>query len=632
MGIYVKKLILWPIKEGRQKKELVFKKGLVNIIFGKSRTGKSAIIPIMDYCLGSSDCFIPVGPICDYVAWYGLLLGHDGQDILVCRKRLKGPKPSAEMFFQVGNSIAVPELPETNSTLETVKRELSMLSGITSAPIDENDEDGYSTPSFRDLMAYLFQPQSLIANANTMLYKADSLKHRSRISQQMPLLLGASDVDSTINAIKLKKQSDELTRLRAKQKVIQKMTAEFESTIRYYYLSAISLGLVKEEQDDPLKRLDTLKKVFEDNKKNAELRKENIKKANTEIAALENERSSLESQLYSLNEKQRLLDALREPEEDYIKALRSEAERLNIASWLRDRVDEGNHTGFTSGELNRLADAFDIVEGKIGDFGDFSKNLDKDRILVDKDIAQVTERLEAIKKEMRKYKTVGSPAGDEELYRFMGRLEVALDTTLKPLSDKDLDNQIDEIVKEINRLKEKTSSDVSLLMEKLKNIGRNARSILNCLDSETPAGPLFFNQQELTLSFGEIENQYAKNKCVWDLGSASNWLSCHIATILSFHKVFSSNSRCPVPSFVVFDQPSQVYLPGEKKKDEEDADEIAIKKIFKSLDSFAEDNPDFQIIVTEHADRTYWGDLKHFHCVADWKDRDDQLIPISWYL
>ena len=186
MDLYIKKLILWPLRECYSKKEVCFKKGLVNIVHGKSRTGKSAIIPIIDYCFGSDDCFIPIGEIRDCVSWFGLLLGHGDGEILICRKGMANAGNTNDMYWEMGKEIKVPELILANNNRSDVKRFLSGLSGLTTLPVAQNDEKGYSTPSFRDLMAYLFQPQSLIANANTVLYKADSIKHRKRITEQMP--------------------------------------------------------------------------------------------------------------------------------------------------------------------------------------------------------------------------------------------------------------------------------------------------------------------------------------------------------------------------------------------------------------------------------------------------------------
>lgn len=57
-----------------QRRAVSFETGALNIITGASRTGKSALIPIIDYCLGSGECDVPDGVIKGNVSWYGLRL------------------------------------------------------------------------------------------------------------------------------------------------------------------------------------------------------------------------------------------------------------------------------------------------------------------------------------------------------------------------------------------------------------------------------------------------------------------------------------------------------------------------------------------------------------------------------
>ena len=51
-----------------------FEPGRVNIISGDSRTGKSAILGIIDYCLGAKEIDVQEGKVRRNVAWFGLLL------------------------------------------------------------------------------------------------------------------------------------------------------------------------------------------------------------------------------------------------------------------------------------------------------------------------------------------------------------------------------------------------------------------------------------------------------------------------------------------------------------------------------------------------------------------------------
>lgn len=69
MFFQIKEIVLWPKNGSLEPRRLPFEKGKVNVISGGSRTGKSAIIPIIDYCLGSKKCRIPVNTIRNSCEW-----------------------------------------------------------------------------------------------------------------------------------------------------------------------------------------------------------------------------------------------------------------------------------------------------------------------------------------------------------------------------------------------------------------------------------------------------------------------------------------------------------------------------------------------------------------------------------
>ena len=84
MQFKIEKIIL--ILKDNDKREIEFHKG-VNIIAGKSQTGKSALIDIIDYCLFSSMCTIPKGIIYDSVNIYCLVLWVNGKRLILARKK-----------------------------------------------------------------------------------------------------------------------------------------------------------------------------------------------------------------------------------------------------------------------------------------------------------------------------------------------------------------------------------------------------------------------------------------------------------------------------------------------------------------------------------------------------------------
>lgn len=94
-----------------------------------------------------------------------------------------------------------------------------------------------------------------------------------------------------------------------------------------------------------------------------------------------------------------------------------------------------------------------------------------------------------------------------------------------------------------------------------------------------------------------------------------------------------------MPSFVIFDQPSQVYFPKLKRDSNEneydpkfeDEDVDAVKKIFKTLSkSILSQKGKWQSIVLDHADNTIYGDIEGVHEVDIWRN-GKKLIPVEWY-
>ncbi len=72
-----------------------FKKGL-NVVTGKSSTGKSALIEIFDYCFGSGENTIPKGVITASAAIYYVALSVNGQDMVIARD----PDIASKAFFR----------------------------------------------------------------------------------------------------------------------------------------------------------------------------------------------------------------------------------------------------------------------------------------------------------------------------------------------------------------------------------------------------------------------------------------------------------------------------------------------------------------------------------------------------
>lgn len=165
MHFQILKLILWS-KAGYAPRILNFKPGMANVISGASKTGKSAVIPIIDYCLASSKCSIPVGTIRTACSWFGIVIETIEGQKLLARREPGDARQTGDMMLLEGDVVEIPlETPEKTHTAEAVKRKLDQLAGLSQLKLDPESDSGFqSRVSFRDLMAFTFQPQYIVAN------------------------------------------------------------------------------------------------------------------------------------------------------------------------------------------------------------------------------------------------------------------------------------------------------------------------------------------------------------------------------------------------------------------------------------------------------------------------------------
>ena len=84
--------------DGKEQKSVEFEKGL-NIITGDSKTGKSAILEIVNYCLFSSRSTIPKGVITEYTRGFATIFQFENRYIVIGRSLRKDYRDKA--YFSV---------------------------------------------------------------------------------------------------------------------------------------------------------------------------------------------------------------------------------------------------------------------------------------------------------------------------------------------------------------------------------------------------------------------------------------------------------------------------------------------------------------------------------------------------
>ena len=186
-----------------ERRDVKFTLGTLNIVTGASRTGKSALLDIVDYCWGRSECTIAEGEIRRAVSWFDVHFDNNGEGIIVARKN-PGPAgwASDEIYFGRGIEVLPEEVSgfHKNITADGLKTQLSMTLGI-SENIHVPEAGATRQPleaSSRHAIVFCLQAQDEIANRRLLFHRQGEPFFPQAIRDSLPYFLGAVDEDHFI--------------------------------------------------------------------------------------------------------------------------------------------------------------------------------------------------------------------------------------------------------------------------------------------------------------------------------------------------------------------------------------------------------------------------------------------------
>jgi hypothetical protein len=187
MKLAILKIILWPKEERHEPRIISFLPGKINVLTGESGTGKSSLTWIVDYCLGSGKCSIPVGLIRDLTGWFGLHLQLAHTEMIVARRNPGDQQTTTDMYWTEGLSLIVPGVVEKNARVEDLVNRFNQISQLPSLDFSGGENIGFGgPPSSRDMAAFNFQPQHIVANPYTFFFKTETTDHPGETPDCVP--------------------------------------------------------------------------------------------------------------------------------------------------------------------------------------------------------------------------------------------------------------------------------------------------------------------------------------------------------------------------------------------------------------------------------------------------------------
>lgn len=649
MYFQILKLVLWP-KNGGAIREVVFEPGMVNVITGSSKTGKSAVIPIIDYCLASRSCTVPVGVIRDKCSWFGVVVETVEGQKLFARREPGDQVQTNEMFVVESEEIALPSaIDGGNTNAGVVRGLLDRLAGLTQLDFEPETEYGYKQrPSFRDLTSLVFQPQNIVANPNVLFYKADSNEHREKLRTVLPYVLNAV----TAQVIALRHESDRLSRrikrLEAELREMNSISARRMSEGRRWVNQGRELGLStrRGQLNDWPEILAELQQITLANHVGRSASVDGIEATLSVLSELRSREQELAAMASGHRQRLMELKRLREGSDEYAGALRIQRDRISLSSWMSDEIKRRNEAALlfsseTASSLDKLSSALKEVEGKLQAYPLATTSLDaeyhRQRVRTEEVLAEIS----IVRQEIRYHEAHSEAARQEISYtsaidRFLGGLQQLLDQY--ELSDASSEHEM-----ELSELRDKLSTIDRRINEAaiqrrldstLDEIQQITGSIIPALNAEWGESPVRLDPKELTV---RVSRQGRKDY-LWEIGSGANWLAYHVAVTLALHTYFLSHPPSPVPGLIVYDQPSQVYFPAvviDKKTGEKDRklveqeDVQAVRSIFAEIGNrVVSAKGALQVIILDHANQDVWGELEGIFLVEEWRGK--KLVPLEW--
>lgn len=634
----IRELIIYGLN-GKVRR-LPFNLGQVNIITGKSKSGKSAVGAIIDYCLGGTSCNIADGVVRDSADWYALLLQLDKEQLFVARKN---PLPSQQTtgfcYVERGTKIDVPIKCDfvSNQNVEGLEVLLSGVVGISenlNTPPDGQSRLALSA-NIRHSLFYCFQNQDEIASPKFVFHKQQEDFVTQAIKDTLPYFLGIVHDES----LALEHERSILKR----KLIIEKRRLDESLALRGGGVErAISLiseskevGLLKQDLVIDYDDYDSVKKVLMNVD---EWKPDNFASVGMDrLSILQTELSECEFKLETLNIDIESAKRYAGESTGYEGAAKNQALRLQSIGLFEQLDLASNHCPFCSSDtIKSPLPNVDAIKVAITNLNLEIENIYKERPKIREYLNGLEETRQKLREKIQALRAEVDGIYDQnqkaKVYRdlttrrakVVGRISLWLDSmssTDNYAGKQDTIAQIESRINEINSILDQDDID-ERKASALNRIAVDMSQWAKELQLEHGNNPYRLDMSKVTVIVDKPERPIPLRQ----LGSGSNWVGVHLITYLALQKFFIEAHR-PVPRFIFIDQPSQVYFPSERKEQGQDWEMIRelYEFIFKRI---SELNNQLQLIIVDHADL----DNVRFRgaVIEDWLT-DGNLIPSDWY-
>lgn len=619
----------------------------LNIITGRSSTGKSAILEIFDYCLGSSEDTIPDGKLTDRGGMFFTVLQFSELTLVTGRMAA-----SNRCFLReaIGSDAA--------NIIETMKhvdyffedryfihrdqylKSLGRYFGVTLENIDvdpmyqEVTGKKGATPSVRSFPSLMLQHQNLMANKHAIFYRFDEKVKRDQAIDHFKILMGIVGEEYFDIAKELTEANYELRRIKLKiskdDKHKETTIAKFEKLLAEYQALAGKPLFDKTGEEIYIKPKAALR-LIQDTRVSVDGLADDYEAT---LKALREKKAKLVLKLRSALGRNDLLER---------SVQQAKGIGANFASLPVPRSTDLGHTfcpvceshsDIPEDQANKLTEAIDWLNGQLKlssyareSLGQESRDLKEEIKGVRLQIREVQESLKPF--EEQEARRAEANALEDAPKKTKMRLEIEIEKFLEdlPSDSKDMEAFWEKKVAELKALLGSYDVDDELdrltrdINKKMKELGKSFP-----FEATYRTGSLKFDLNSFDLWH---EKDAFKKVFLRSMGSGANWLYSHLTLFMALHYQFAARANdCKIPPILFLDQPTQVYFPSDDHGDEFEPENLhsddskgldwhddldAVANMFTQLAKFCDQTEREtgvmpQIIVCDHADKLKLGD------------------------
>ena len=646
--IQLKAVAIWN-REG-QRRTIELRPGELNIITGEAKTGKSALLEIIEFCLGRSTVSLPEGVVTRTVDWYGLIVGAGDQSVFIGR-----PGPSQGQATVAGAHLALggPGLSfpehgdlEVNSNADSVTEYLTRLTGIGEY---ENLPPSGATrpplrPSVRHASLFCFQRQNEIANPRQLFHRQEEDFMPQAIKDTLPYFLGAVNREAPTLRNRLHFLRREFRQAERRLEEAQRLELRAPARSAALLAEAVDSGLLGRPEQEVADPVPLLREAMQAPTEAAL----GARPAESEYQRLAQQSKELTAEIRAIAERTQVLRTSGSDQVDYQGELNEQAVRLEALDVLPAEGGEADHCPVcgsaieeADATISQLIEAATETRAELGAAA-AAEPARRDALSeLETRAGELRERLRGV------HTTLAALSRDEEQIRafreqamarayvkgkiaqHLEELEQAEDVSLS-----ELETTVARLRQEVGELEDHLDPENERLqvVSRLNVIGDEMTEWAERLGLEHAVGRARIDAAHLTVVVDTSTGPIPLER----MGSASNWVGYHLVAHLGLHKWFKEHDR-PVPRFLMLDQPTQAFYPPDVNaadatdvatEDLSDDDRESVEAMFTLMrDLVNELAPGLQVVVMDHASLAagWFQDS----VVEVWRG-GNKLVPMEW--